>query len=46
MQTVEHESFGPPTEIREFPHGRAEILNVGDVTIGRLVLEPGWRWSN
>ena len=46
MQTVEHESFGSPAEIREFPHGRAEILNVGDATIGRLVLEPGWRWSN
>jgi hypothetical protein len=46
MQTVEHESFGTPSEIREFPHGHAEILNVGDATIGRLVLEPGWRWSN
>ncbi len=46
MQTVEHESFGSPAEIREFPHGRAEILTVGDATIGRLVLEPGWRWSN
>ena len=46
MQTVEHESFGSPAETREFPHGRAEILNVGAATIGRLVLEPGWRWSN
>ena len=46
MQTVEHESFGSPSEVREFPHGHAEILNVGDSTIGRLVLEPGWRWSN
>ena len=46
MQTVEHESFGSPAEIREFPHGHAEILNVGDATIGRLVLQPGWRWSN
>src|SRR5687767_5363560 len=46
MQTVEHESFGSPAEIREFPNGRAEILNIGEATIGRLVLEPGWRWSN
>ena len=46
MQTVEHESFGSPAEVREFPHGQAEILNVGDVTIGRLILQPGWRWSN
>jgi hypothetical protein len=46
MQTVEHEGFGTPTEVREFPHGKAEILQVGDSTIGRLTLEPGWRWSN
>ena len=30
----------------EFPHGRAEILTVGGGEIGRLVFEPGWRWSN
>ncbi|MFP3712283.1 cupin domain-containing protein [Puerhibacterium sp. TATVAM-FAB25] len=46
MQTVEHETFAEPTEVRTFPHGKAEILQVGDSTIGRLVLEPGWRWSN
>ena len=46
MQTVEHESFRSPSEVREFPHGHADILNVGDSVIGRLVLEPGWRWSN
>ena len=46
MQTVEHEGFGTPTEVREFPHGKAEILQVGEATIGRLTLEPGWRWSN
>ncbi len=45
-QTVEHVTFAQPTEIRTFEHGRAEILTVGDSTIGRLVLEPGWRWSN
>jgi len=46
MQTVEHESFTQPSEVRPFTHGRAEILTVGESTIGRLVLEPGWRWSN
>jgi len=46
MQTVEHESFSRPTEVRPFTHGRAEILAVGESTIGRLVLDPGWRWSN
>ncbi|MBV9920501.1 MAG: cupin domain-containing protein [Pseudonocardia sp.] len=45
-QRTEHQSFGRPVEVREFPHGRAEIVKLGDVEIGRLVLEPGWRWSN
>jgi hypothetical protein len=46
MQTTEHRTFGTPDETREFPNGRAEILWVGDSEIGRLVLDPGWRWSN
>ncbi len=43
--TTEHATFGRPTEIREFPHGRLELLTVGGADIGRLVLQPGWRWS-
>jgi hypothetical protein len=43
---VEHKSFGKPEEIREFPHGRAEIITVAGGEIGRLVFHPGWRWSN
>jgi hypothetical protein len=45
-QETEHKSFGSPDETRTFPHGRAEILEVGGGSVGRLVLEPGWRWSN
>ena len=44
-QETEHRAFGEPDEIREFPKGRAEILMVGDAEIGRLMFEPGWRWS-
>jgi hypothetical protein len=46
MQETEHRSFGKPDEIREFPNGRAEIVKVGSGEVGRLVFEPGWRWSN
>jgi hypothetical protein len=46
MQQTEHRSFASPDETREFPNGRAEIVTTGDGEIGRLVLEPGWRWSN
>jgi hypothetical protein len=45
-QDTEHRSFGQADEVREFPHGRAEILKLGGAEIGRLVFEPGWRWSN
>jgi hypothetical protein len=45
-QRTEHRRFAEPDEVREFPHGRAEIVKVGDAEVGRLVLEPGWRWSN
>jgi hypothetical protein len=44
-QETEHLSFATPDEVREFPHGRAEILKVGGQEVGRLVLQPGWRWS-
>ena len=45
MDKAEVKSFGLPDEVREFPHGRLELLDVGGVIVGRAVLEPGWRWS-
>jgi quercetin dioxygenase-like cupin family protein len=44
-QKTEHKTFAKPDEVREFPHGRVELLGVGGAEIGRLTLEPGWRWS-
>ena len=46
MHQTEHKSFSNPEENREFPNGHAEIITVGGAEIGRLVLQPGWRWSN
>jgi hypothetical protein len=46
MQDIEHRSFAQPDETREFPNGRAEIVKIGGGEVGRLVFEPGWRWSN
>jgi hypothetical protein len=46
MQQTEHRSFEQPDEVRQFPNGRAEIVTVGGGEVGRLVFEPGWRWSN
>jgi hypothetical protein len=45
MHDTEHRSFTAPDEVRQFPRGRAEIVTIGGGEVGRLVLEPGWRWS-
>ena len=42
---AQHKSLNSPDEKRSFPKGRNDIVNVGGVTVGRLTLEPGWRWS-
>jgi hypothetical protein len=45
-QTTEHRQFAAPDEVRPFDRGQLELLHVGGSDIGRLVLRPGWRWSN
>jgi hypothetical protein len=34
-----------PDDIRKFSNGKIELANLGDATIGRITLEPGWKWS-
>ena len=38
--------FEEPDEVREFPLGRFELIEVGGMTLGRATYEPGWRWSD
>ena len=45
QQRTEHKSFGTPEEVRTFPKGKVELVTMGGSTLGRAVLEPGWRWS-
>jgi len=45
MKKVEQKSFEKPDDVREFDHGEAAILEIGEAQIGRLTLQPGWRWS-
>lgn len=33
-----------PDDLTEFPYGEARIVQVGDMSFGRTVLEPGWTW--
>jgi hypothetical protein len=45
MNKAELRGFGKPDEVREFPKGRLELVKIGGATVGRAILEPGWRWS-
>jgi len=42
---AEQKSFGTPDETRTFERGTLDLLRIGDSDIGRLTLQPGWRWS-
>jgi hypothetical protein len=42
----EWKEMSKPDEVRTFPHGKLELVNVGGGLVGRLTLEPGWKWSN
>ena len=44
--TYEQRDFASPDETRTFGHGQMELVKVQGADIGRLVLHPGWRWSN
>jgi len=44
-EAAELKNFGKPDEVREFPRGRVELINIGGATIGRAIFEPGWRWA-
>ena len=43
--TPEQKSFQTPAETREFELGKLDVLAIGGSEIGRLTLQPGWRWS-
>lgn len=49
--TAEHvaqaivKNFSQPDEVREFPKGKLELVNVGGAMIGKATFEPGWKWS-
>lgn len=45
MARAEHSTFASPNEVRTFEKGRLELIKIGGGVVGRLTLEPGWRWS-
>jgi class 3 adenylate cyclase len=45
MPRPQSRNFRDPHEVRRFPNGQIENVTHNETTIGRFVMEPGWRWS-
>ena len=45
FESLQKKSLDSPDETRTFENGKAQITTLGDFSASRLVLEPGWRWS-
>lgn len=44
--TFQSRSLDHPDEIRKFTNGELGVVTFSGSTVGRSVLQPGWRWSN
>src|SRR5271155_5693496 len=42
---AEQKSFATSAETREFERGTLDLLRIRGAEIGRLPLQPGWRWA-
>jgi hypothetical protein len=45
MASAEHKGFDAPDEVRTFDKARLELVNIGGGQVGRITVEPGWRWT-
>jgi len=45
MAVAERKDFNASDETRTFEKGKVDLINIGGGVVGRLTLEPGWRWS-
>lgn len=45
MADVVRANLDQPHEVIEFPNIAASLVELGDLTVGHFVSQPGWRWS-
>ena len=45
MAGVESKSMDAPEEVRTPEKTTVDVVTVGGTEVGRLTLQPGWRWS-
>jgi class 3 adenylate cyclase len=41
---LQRRAFGDADDVRDVLHGRIEMYDMGQIRIGRSILQPGWRW--
>lgn len=46
MSSIETKSMDHPDESRTPDRTSVSIVHLGDATVGRFTLQPGWRWSD
>lgn len=46
LEMAEMKNFAVPDEVRKFPLGRLELVEVGGKTVGRGTFQPGWHWAD
>ena len=45
MVKLQRRPIGEPDDVRQIAYGHLETYDMGEIRIGRSVLQPGWRWS-
>lgn len=45
MPRLQRKSFNTPDQVRQFPTGRCDIVTLDEISVGKFVFQPGWRWS-
>ena len=46
MASAEHKRLDNSDEVRTFNLGKMDLVNFQAGEVGRLTLQPGWKWSN
>lgn len=42
---MQKKNVNSPDEIRMFEMGKLNLTKIGDTTVGKIILQPGWTWE-
>jgi Cupin domain len=45
MAKMQKKSINSPDETRTFDKGKFDLTKIGDTSIGKMYLDPGWSWE-